>query len=168
MQKEKRRLQDEKNKSQAKISIKSKPEKVQQTQSVDSKPISDDDLVSESTATLQGSVVKESRRRLLPALLPDEILNAELVDTLPLPPFEEKRKDTRQHKFFKDVEKPAKDLHTGNLTIRVLENRKDMLPPKSSKAGRNLKAAWISGQRSRTGPAGLKRVGGGPKSFVRR
>lgn len=155
-------MQDEKNKSQAKISTKSKVEKVQKAQS------SDDDLISESTATLQGSVVKDSGRRMLPALLPNDILNAEPVHRLPSPPPEEQRKDTRRHKFFQDVEKPAKDLHRGDVTIRVLENKKDMLPPKSSKAGRNLKAAWMAGQRSRTGPSGLKRVGGGPKSFVRR
>lgn len=170
LQKEKRRLQDEKHKSQAKASVKSKAEKVQKSkpQAIDTKPVSDDDIVSESTATLQGSVVKESGRRVLPALLPDDILNAEPVYRLPSPPPEQQRKDTRQHKFFKDVEKPAKDIHRGDVTIRVLEDKKNMLPPKSSKVGRNVKAGWMAGQRSRHAPGRLKRVGGGPKSFVRR
>ncbi|OKL62405.1 hypothetical protein UA08_03006 [Talaromyces atroroseus] len=171
LQKEKRKLQDEKHKSQAKASAKPKAEKVQeksQLQSIDMKLIPDDDIVSESTATLQGSVARESGRRALPALLPDEILNAEPVYRLPSPPPEQQQKSTRQHKFFKDVDRPAKDLHRGDVTIRVLEDKKIMLPPKSSKSGRNVKASWVAGQRSRNAPGGLKRVGGGPKSFVRR
>jgi U3 small nucleolar RNA-associated protein 16 len=162
LQKEKRKQQDEKNKSQAKAA-KHKEDQVQKKQP---QPI-DDDLVSESTATLQGSVVREGRRA-LPALLPDEILNAEPVFRLPSPPPEQEQKSTRQHKFFTEVDRPAKDLHRGDVTIRVLEDKKHMLPPKSSKSGRNVKAAWMAGQRGRSAPGGLKRVGGGPKSFVRR
>jgi U3 small nucleolar RNA-associated protein 16 len=172
LQKEKRRLQDEKQKAQAKASAeaKAKTEKLQKPQSFDSRLISDDDLVSESTVTLQGSVVREPGRRVLPALLPDEILNAEPIHRLPSPPPEEQQKtNTKQHKFFKE-DRPAKDIRRGDVTIRVLESKKEMLPPKSSAVGRHVKAAWQSGQRGRNGtaPGGLKRVGGGSKGFVRR
>ncbi|EED15516.1 conserved hypothetical protein [Talaromyces stipitatus ATCC 10500] len=172
LQKEKRRLQDEKQKAQAKASAaaKAKAEKSQKPQFFDSKLISDDDLVSESTATLQESV-RGSGRRALPALLPDEILNAEPVHRLPSPPPEEQQKSNirRQHKFFKE-DKPAKDIRRGDVTIRVLETKKEMLPPKSSAIGKHVKASWQAGHRGRNGsaPGGLKRVGGGPKSFVRR
>lgn len=172
LQKEKRRLQDEKQKAQAKVSAaaKAKAEKLQKQSSFDSKLISDDDIISESTATLQGSVIRESGRRVLPALLPDEILNAEPIHRLPSPPPEEQPKiSTKQHKFFKEDE-PAKDIRRGDVTIRVLETKKEMLPPKSSAVGRRVKAAWQAGQRGRNGNAagGLKRVGGGSKGFVRR
>lgn len=171
MQKEKRRLQDEKQKAQAKAAAaKAKAEKPQKPQSFDSKLISDDDIVSESTATLQGSVVREPGRRVLPALLPDEILNAEPIHRLPSPPPEEQQKtSTKQHKFFKE-DRPAKDIRRGDVTIRVLENKKEMLPPKNSAVGRHVKAAWQAGQRGRNGtaPGGLKRVGGASKGFVRR
>ncbi|QGA19638.1 hypothetical protein EYB26_007327 [Talaromyces marneffei] len=171
LQKEKRRLQDEKQKAQAKAAAaKAKAEKPQKPQSFDSKLISDDDIVSESTATLQGSVVREPGRRVLPALLPDEILNAEPIHRLPSPPPEEQQKtSTKQHKFFKE-DRPAKDIRRGDVTIRVLENKKEMLPPKNSAVGRHVKAAWQAGQRGRNGtaPGGLKRVGGASKGFVRR
>lgn len=172
MQKEKRRLQDEKQKAQAKASAaaKAKAENFQKPSSFESKLISDDDLVSESTATLQGSVVRESGRRVLPALLPDEILNAEPIHRLPSPPPEEQPKtNTKQHKFFEE-DKPAKDIRRGDVTIRVMESKKEMLPPKSSTVGRHVKAAWQAGKRGRNGTAtgGIKRVGGGSKGFVRR
>jgi U3 small nucleolar RNA-associated protein 16 len=128
----------------------------------------DDDLVSESTATLQGSVVRDSGRLVLPALLPDEILNAEPVYTAPSPAPEQSRQNTKKHKFFDDVKKPVKDIRHGDVTIRVLENQKNMLPPKSSTAGQNLKAAWMAGRRNKNAPSGLKRVSGGQKGFVRR
>jgi len=167
LRKEKRKLQDERNKAQAKASKKAKVEQTPETQSSETIP-QDDDLVSESTATIQGSVVRDSGRMVLPALLPDEILNAEPVYRAPSPVSGQPRQSTKKHKFFDDVKKPAKDIRHGDVTIRVLENDKRMLPPKSSKAGQNLKAAWMAGRRNKSGPSGLKRVSGGPKSFIRR
>lgn len=112
--------------------------------------------------------MRDSGRLVLPALLPDEILNAEPVYTAPSPAPEPSRKSTKKHKFFDDVKKPVKDIRHGDVTIRVLENQKNMLPPKSSTAGQSLKAAWMAGRRNKNGIPGLKRVSGGPKSFVRR
>lgn len=164
-------MQDEKQKAQAKASAANrvKTEKLPKSSPVELKPIADDDLISESTATLQGSTTKEPSRRILPALLPDEILNAEPIHRLPSPPPEERQNHNRQHKFFKD-DKPTKDIHRGNVTIKVLESNKDMLPPKTLANGRNVKALWQAGKRGRHGgvPGGLKRVAAGSKGFVRR
>ncbi|KAH8705750.1 hypothetical protein BGW36DRAFT_354148 [Talaromyces proteolyticus] len=170
LRKQKRKLQDERNKSQAKATKKPRPEKQNPSATRPSEPSlgQDDDLVSESTATLQGSVVRESGRLALPALLPEEILNAESVYRPPTPEPEQKPKSTKYHKFFDDVEKPVKDLHRGDVTIRVLEDKKVMLPPKSLTAGRDLKAAWMSGQRRKKAPIGLKRVSSRPQGFLRR
>ncbi|CRG88964.1 hypothetical protein PISL3812_05999 [Talaromyces islandicus] len=168
LRKEKRKLQDERNKSQAKASKKTKLEKPSDSRPAEPTLAQDDDLISESTATLQGSVVRDSGRLVLPALLPDEILNAEPVYTVPSPAPEPSRQSTKKHKFFDDIKKPAKDIHHGDVTIRVLENQKNMLPPKSSITGRKVKAAWMAGQRNKNGPSGLKRTSGAYKGFVRR
>jgi U3 small nucleolar RNA-associated protein 16 len=165
LKKEKRRQLDEKNKSQAKATGKAQLERPTSTNPMEVK-LQDDDI-SESTATLQGSISRDTGRLVLPALLPDEILNAEPADRLPSP--EAQRQDSKRHKFFKDVEKPPKDLHRGGVTIRVLDNKAggNYLQPKVSKTGRRVREAWMAGRRNKTNPGGLKRVAGGQTSFVR-
>lgn len=129
-----------------------------------------DDEVSESTATLQGSVAKETGRRALPAVLPDEILNAVPADRLPTPPPDIQRKYSKRHRFFDEEEKPPKDIRRGDVTIRVLDDKaaKSTLAPKSSKQGQKVREAWIAGKRNPKPLPGLKRVPGGKKGFVRR
>ncbi|KAL1966092.1 hypothetical protein VTN77DRAFT_4840 [Rasamsonia byssochlamydoides] len=175
LKKEKRRQLDEKHKLQAKASGKKTKESSVGSRTSELKS-AQDDSVSESTATLQGSISKDSGRLALPALLPDEILNAEPVARPPTPPSESddlKRKKPQKLKFLEKVEKPPKDLHRGGVTIRVLEDRSSSkkttptLPPKMSKAGRNIREAWIAGQRNKNNPNGLRRIAGGPSSFVR-
>ncbi|KAJ9484579.1 hypothetical protein VN97_g8791, partial [Penicillium thymicola] len=66
LKREKRRKLDERRKLQAKSIVKPKESPT-------------DDMLSESTATLQGTTTQDARRAALPALLPDDILNAEFA-----------------------------------------------------------------------------------------
>ena len=179
MKKEKRKQLDQLHKLQAKSAAAKKG---------DSKATrSPDDLASESTATLQGlsestttlqgSTTHDSRRRnALPALLPDDILNAEPVTRLPTPPSAVESSDPSKKKpnklrFLDQAAKPPKDIQMGYTTIRVLdENRKSKpsLAPKASKASRNSRDNWFKRDRCTAHVNGLRRTAGGPSGFVRR
>ncbi|RJE21373.1 hypothetical protein PHISCL_06277 [Aspergillus sclerotialis] len=173
LKKEKRKQLDEQRKLQAKLANR-KLEAV-------SKPsigTSGDDLVSESTETLQGSITNDSRRLAVPALLPDEILNAAPAARPPTPPAEDDTTARKPNKlkFLDKVEKPPKDVKMGDVTIRVLDEaasqkkNKTTLPPKASKVGRNSRDNWLKGQRSTAHVNGLRRTAGGAasKGFVRK
>jgi U3 small nucleolar RNA-associated protein 16 len=172
MQKEKRRLLDERHKSQVKASTRQKQDTFHSR--LPDRRNADDD-VSESSATLQGST-RESQKVLLPALLPDEILNAVSSDRISSPPpgvDDFRHRKPQKLRFLESVDKSPKDIHHDDVTIRVigdsLAQKKGgvALPPKISKGGRNVKQAWLAGrQRSKT-PAGLKRMRGGTSAFVR-
>lgn len=167
---------DERRKLQAKLTAKKL-----ETGSL-SKPASGapgDDLVSESTETLQGSTTHDSRRPALPALLPDEILNAAPAERAPTPPADETgpgHKKPNKLKFLDKVEKAPKDVNTGDVTIRVLDEPTSQkktnpsLAPKTSKTGRNSKENWLKSNRSTARVNGLRRTAGGTgsSSFVRR
>jgi U3 small nucleolar RNA-associated protein 16 len=138
-----------------------------------------DDMVSESTVTLQGSTTQDSRRSTLPTLLPDEILNAEPVARPPTPPAEEtgaRAGKPNKLKFLDKVEKPPKDVSIGDVMIRVLDEppsqkkSKPSLPPKASKTGRSSKDNWLKNNRSTAQVNGLRRTAGGKStsSFVRK
>jgi U3 small nucleolar RNA-associated protein 16 len=172
MQKEKRRLLDEKHKSQAKVSGRQKQDA---SYSRPSDVRNADDEVSESSATLQGST-RLSQKPILPALLPDEILNAEPSDRIPSPPLgidDFRRPKPQKLRFLESVDKSPKDLHVDGVTIRVIGDSSAQkksgvaLPPKISKGGRNVKQAWMAGRQRPKTPAGLKRTTGGTTSFVR-
>lgn len=135
--------------------------------------------MSESTETLQGSTTQDSRRQALPALLPDEILNAAPAERPPTPPAEETGTGPRKPnklKFLDKVEKAPKDVKMGDVTIRVLDEPssgkmgKPALPPKASKVGRNSKDNWLKSNRSTARVNGLRRTAGGTvrSSFVRK
>ncbi|KAL9104317.1 MAG: hypothetical protein Q9163_000708 [Psora crenata] len=95
----------------------------------------------------------------LPALLPDEILNAEPTSRAPAlstsiirPARHSKKKlplDT--------LDRPPKDLIRGTTKIRILQDDRMILPPKSSIRGRTIREKWLMGQR-----------GPGPSSWVPR
>ncbi|KAJ5569531.1 uncharacterized protein N7459_008961 [Penicillium hispanicum] len=164
IKKEKRRKLDERRKLQAKSKVKeiSAPS---------------DDLLSESTATIQGSTTHDARRRALPALLPDDILNAEPVARPPTPPAEERfaaPKKSNKLRFLEKTEKAPKDVQVGDVTIRVLDapstkqNSKPALAPKASKSGRNVRGNWLKSERSTARVNGLRMTKGGPSGFVRR
>ncbi|KAJ5805234.1 hypothetical protein N7474_011121 [Penicillium riverlandense] len=167
MKKEKRRKLDERRKLQAKSTAKANEA---------STPV--DDLQSESTTTLQGSTTHDVRRRALPALLPDDILNAVPVERPPTPPAEDLiggRKKPNKLRFLDKTDKAPKDVQIGDVAIRVLDapstkkkNSQPSLAPKISKAGRNIKDNWLKHPRSTGQVNGLRRTAGGSSGFVRR
>ncbi|KAJ5645991.1 hypothetical protein N7490_002363 [Penicillium lividum] len=135
-----------------------------------------DDLLSESTTTLQGSITQDSRRSALPALLPDDILNAAPAPRGLTPPAEDSfvPKKSNKLRFLDKTEKAPKDVQVGDVTIRVLDapstKRKSTtrLAPKASKTGLSVKDTWLKGQRSVGHVNGLRRTAGGSSGFVRR
>ncbi|KAJ5604504.1 U3 snoRNA associated [Penicillium lagena] len=137
-----------------------------------------DDLRSESTTTLQGSITHDVRRRALPALLPDDILNAVPVERPPTPPAEDlvgERKKPNKLRFLDKTDKAPKDVRVGDVAIRVLDapstkknNSQPGLAPKISKSGRNIKDNWLKNPRSTGQVNGLRRTAGGSSGFVRR
>ncbi|KAE8378370.1 U3 snoRNA associated-domain-containing protein [Aspergillus bertholletiae] len=162
LKREKRRQLDDLRKSQAKVSKKKE------------NPV--DDLLSESTETLQGSNTQNARRSALPALLPDDILNAAPVARPPTPPAEELKtahKKPTKLRFLEKSEKRPKDVKMGDVTIRVLgdipqQKAKSALPPRASKSGRSSRQTWLDRSRSTGHVNGLRRTTGGSSGFVRK
>ncbi|PGH15743.1 hypothetical protein AJ80_05451 [Polytolypa hystricis UAMH7299] len=150
-------------------------------------PSKDNDLLSESSATLQGSVamdVKIPSRLTLPALLPDEILNSTPSIRPPTPPPEQvgtaipSTAFSRKFKLLESTTKRPRDLRLGTgKSIRVLDspstgsssnNFASALPPKSSKASRGVKESWMKNNTSGVVGGGLRRTTGGSSGFLRR
>lgn len=136
-----------------------------------------EDQLSESTETLQGTTTESARRSALPALLPDDILNAAPDVRPPTPPAEEMeivRPKPTKLRFLEKKEKAPKDLQMGDVTIRVLDRdvsrkkSKTALPPKSSKSSQNARQAWLSAARSTAKVNGMRRTAGGSSGFVRK
>ncbi|KAL8774222.1 MAG: hypothetical protein Q9209_000973 [Squamulea sp. 1 TL-2023] len=106
----------------------------------------------------------------LPALLPDDILAAEPMARIPTPPLQNdtvKPSANTKIRFLDKTSKPPKDIKNGNVRIRVLEDRRAILPPKVSKNSQMLRESWLAG---RPGPKGRimmerRKMGTG---FVRR
>ncbi|OXV09695.1 hypothetical protein Egran_02524 [Elaphomyces granulatus] len=174
LKKEKRRQLDERHKFQANSTSKKLKHNSAGVRSSENNT-AHDDSVSESTATLQGSIPKENGRSPLPTLLPDEILNAVPAARPPTPPPEtsEPKQSSKKLKFLDNAMKPPRDLHLGGVTIRVLDEgssgtqTSSALPPKVSKPGRNIREAWMAGKRNKGNSNSLRRVAGRPSSFVR-
>ncbi|CAI7602328.1 unnamed protein product [Penicillium glandicola] len=161
LKREKRRKLDERRKLQAKSIVKPK----------------EDDMLSESTATLQGTTTQDARRAALPALLPDDILNAEFAIRPPTPPAEDQfamTKKSNKLRFLDKQDKLPKDINMGDVSIRVLDapsSKKSSNPPlapKISKAGRNLQSSMRQKTRTIAQGNGLRQKAGGPSGFVRR
>ncbi|KAL2832974.1 U3 snoRNA associated-domain-containing protein [Aspergillus cavernicola] len=174
LKREKRRQLDEARKGQAKASGKRKGAPVSQIAPGAGTP---EDLVSESSATLQGSITQDARRQTLPALLPDDILNAVPEIRPPTPPPETQsviQKKPTKLRFLDKKEKAPKDVRMGDVAIRVLDSdnsRKQFataLPPKSSKTGRGAKDAWLKQARSTGYVNGMRMASSGSKGFVRK
>ncbi|OJK00876.1 hypothetical protein ASPACDRAFT_77758 [Aspergillus aculeatus ATCC 16872] len=136
-----------------------------------------EDQLSESTETLQGTTTESARRSALPALLPDDILNAAPDARPPTPPAEEMeivRPKPTKMRFLDKKEKAPKDLQMGDVTIRVLDGdvsrkkSKTALPPKSSKSSQNARQAWLGAARSTAKVNGMRRTAGGSSGFVRK
>ncbi|KAJ5699343.1 hypothetical protein N7536_002356 [Penicillium majusculum] len=164
LKREKRRKLDERRKLQAKSIVKPKEAPT-------------DDMLSESTATLQGTTTQDARRAALPALLPDDILNAEFAIRPPTPPAEDQfaiPKKSNKLRFLDKQDKFPKDINMGDVSIRVLDapsskkSSKPALAPKISKAGRNLKGSMLQKTRTAAQNNGLRQKAGGPSGFIRR
>ena len=111
---------------------------------------------------------KLSGKRSLPLLLPDEVLAAQPVIPASRRPFSNSKGAIRQKRKFIDLEsKPPKDFKRGDVTIRVLQDKRSVLPPKSSKLSKSLRESWLAGRRGFKGEIGVPRrkLSGG---FVRR
>jgi U3 small nucleolar RNA-associated protein 16 len=164
LKKEKRRQLDERHKFQANSTSKKLKHNSAGVRSSENNT-AHDDSVSESTATLQGSIPKENGRSPLPTLLPDEILNAVPAARPPTPPPEtsEPKQTSKKLKFLDNAVKPPRDLHLGGVTIRVLDEgssgtqTSSALPPKVSKPGRNIREAWMAGKRNKGNSNSLRR-----------
>ncbi|DAA75501.1 TPA_exp: Uncharacterized protein A8136_1575 [Trichophyton benhamiae CBS 112371] len=138
-----------------------------------------DEQQSESSMTLSAGT-RESKHGLsapLPALLPDEILNAE--PSQPLQPLitgldvEKLKMNTPRHIRITDTaDRQPKDLKVGSTSIRVLgdsgSSSNPILPPKSSNSSRRVKENWVGGRRKMGATGALRHSTGGPKSFARK
>ena len=124
--------------------------------------------ITEEESRKPATTSKLSGKRSLPLLLPEEILAAQPVIPAPKPPFSNSKVAIRQKRKFLDLEsKPPKDIKRGDVTIRVLQDKRSVLPPKSSQFSKSLRESWLTGRRGFKGEIGVPRrkLGGG---FVRR
>ncbi|KAL8691358.1 MAG: hypothetical protein Q9218_003402 [Villophora microphyllina] len=111
-----------------------------------------------------------TNKRPLPDLLPEEILAAEPPTRLPTPPPRDnlvKVPTNKKRRFLEESNKPPKDIKKGNVRIRVLDDRKSILPPKVSKASQMIRETWLAGRKGPRGRGLIERrkVGAG---FIRR
>ncbi|KAL4739305.1 U3 snoRNA associated-domain-containing protein, partial [Aspergillus similis] len=171
---EKRRQLDEARKQQAKASAKRKEVYTSQASPGAGTPA--EDMLSESSATLQGSFTQDARRSTLPALLPDDILNAvpDVRPPTPPPVFEAlSQKKPTKLRFLEKKEKAPKDVRMGDVAIRVLDSESSRkqpntaLAPKASRTGRGAREAWLKQARSTGHVNGMRMVSSGKRSFVR-
>lgn len=118
-------------------------------------------------------------------MLPDEILNAEPSVRPPTPPRETEpatvktsSNNNNKLRFLDTAQKPPKDVVVGGTSVRVLDGTTNYpnwktrsnptLPPKLSKASRNVRDSWMAGNRNKNVSSGVRRTAGGPSGFVRR
>ncbi|KAL9131403.1 MAG: hypothetical protein Q9217_000671 [Psora testacea] len=85
----------------------------------------------------------------LPDLLPDELLNAEPTNRILTSPatITQNVANTKKKVLLDTQDKPPKDLIRGNTKIRVLQEDRMLLPPKSSAQGKSIRERWLLGQR---------------------
>ena len=128
-----------------------------------------------SPSTLTGSINADSEathrlpsKSQLPLLLPDEVLNAEPVVRPPTPPPEKPIENTqliKKRQLLSSDSRPPKDIRRGSLTVRVINPGPGVMPPKVSKQSKNMREAWLMGQRGPRGGIERRKQGG---SFVRK
>ncbi|ODH26448.1 hypothetical protein ACO22_04611 [Paracoccidioides brasiliensis] len=176
LDKQKRRERDQQLKAQAQAQAVARPAPPKQNHETSSLDPKHEEILSESSATLQGSTSKFIHP--LPILLPDEILNAEpsSAHNIPTPPYESDSASAtrmpKKYKFLDKVEKRPRDIKIGGAVIRVLESSGDWLgrvslPPKASKNSRQVKDNWMAGNRRLPSGGSLRRRSG-VSSFVRK
>ncbi|KAI4144609.1 MAG: hypothetical protein L6R39_004104 [Caloplaca ligustica] len=132
----------------------------------------DDDMV-DTTASPPADApqdIKWPTKDALPELLPDDILAAEPMLRLPTPSPElivAKAPVNKKQRFLDGSSKPLKDLRKGNVRIRVLEERRGILPPKVSESSQLIRESWLAGRPGAKGKVVMERrkIRGG---FIRR
>ncbi|KAL8676860.1 MAG: hypothetical protein Q9186_006667 [Xanthomendoza sp. 1 TL-2023] len=121
----------------------------------------DDNTTRQSPPSVTRGQPKRPSKDTLPVLLPDEILAAEPMVRLPTPP-PSQREVARatvntKRRFLDQTSKPPKDIQKGNLRIRVLEDRRKVLPPKVSKSSQLIRESWLAGRLGHTGRVVMER-----------
>ncbi|KAI4270306.1 MAG: hypothetical protein L6R38_007168 [Xanthoria sp. 2 TBL-2021] len=153
-EKQRRRDRDSRFKSQAKNSkVEAAKLKAKEESSDTSSEDNEDDQKSSQHPHNPDQGIGKSRDT-LPTLLPEEILAAEPTARMPTPPPKRdvvKATVNTRHRFHDQNSKPPKDIQKGNVRIRVLEDRRAILPPKVSKDSQKLRESWLAG---RLGPKG--------------
>ena len=170
VEKQRRRDRDRLLKSQSQLS--KKQPQVTDADDTKSEISSDDDMPDQvAPPPLDDKDQMDWSKQLpLPELLPEEVLAAEPAVRPPTPPPQNglvKAATNKKRRFLEKKEKPIKDLKRGNVRIRVLDDRRSVLPPKVSKSSRMIRETWLNGRPGATGKPMFERrkVGGG---FVRR
>ena len=133
-----------------------------------SEPVGEAPKITEEEDGKPATTSRLSKKTTLPLLLPDEILAAQPVLSAPRRPFSNSQVAMRQKRKFLDLEsKPPKDIKRSDVTIRVLQDKRSVLPPKSSQVSKSLRESWLTGRRGFKGEIGVPRrkLSGG---FVRR
>ncbi|KAL9001451.1 MAG: hypothetical protein Q9169_000026 [Polycauliona sp. 2 TL-2023] len=153
-EKQRRRDRDLQLKTQAKAS-KTEAAKLQvNDERLDTSSESDENDRTTSQHQPHENQKRSTSKQRLPALLPEEILAAEPMARLPTP---HPRLDVvkapanTKHRFLDQIWKPPKDIQKGNVRIRVLEDRRAILPPKVSKNSQMLRESWLAGRRGQKG-----------------
>ena len=153
-EKQRRRDRDSRLKSQAKISKVEAAKLKMKEEQADTSSEEDEDHSQNAEQD------KWTTQDALPALLPDAILAAEPAPRMPTPPLRRdvmKATVNTRHRFLDQTSKPPKDIQTGKVRIRVLEDRRAILPPKVSKNTQMLRESWLAGRRGRKGDVVMKR-----------
>ncbi|KAL8727881.1 MAG: hypothetical protein Q9166_005758 [cf. Caloplaca sp. 2 TL-2023] len=168
--KQKRRDRDRLLKSQAQV-----PKKVEERDDLKDDRLGmstdDDEIHHKSLPQLDISDQRKiSSKDLLPALLPDDVLAAEPMVRMPTPSSQHditKAMVNTKRRFFEQTSKPPKDIQRGNFKIRVLDDRKSVLPPKVSKNSQIIRESWLAGRLGSKGMVVMQRRKMGT-GFVRR
>ncbi|MCJ1404299.1 hypothetical protein MMC11_007524 [Xylographa trunciseda] len=148
--KQKRRARDVHLKEQAATSKKERSKRPKRPSQLDdtTSTLHDGTAANPKTSTAEGKNTSK-RTDPLPDFLPLEILAAKRVVYPPTPLRIATIANARKRKFLDADPKPPKDLKRGSVTVRILEENKSSLPPRSSKLSKSLKESWLAGQRSR-------------------
>ncbi|MCJ1389181.1 hypothetical protein MMC18_002036 [Xylographa bjoerkii] len=165
--KEKRRARDAHLKEQAATSKRGRRSRGERPSGLDDATSNlDASTAAKSKPSTAGGKSTSKRTDAIPDFLPADVLAAEPVIHPPTPPRFVTIVNPRKRKFLDADPKPPKDLKRGSVTVRILEENKSTLPPRSSKLSKSLKESWLAGQRGRNDVASRRlKMGGG---FVRK
>lgn len=104
----------------------------------------------------------------IPDLLPEELLATEAPLRLPSPPPSSKSGLSRDAKIFEPFaalniprkSAPNKDLTYNDLSVRVLEKKNALLPPKVTSKSKNIRDTWLKGRSAFAKSSSRRNAGG--------